>query len=77
MIQVNAACPSCGASLMDDAHPVAGSPSILTRVEIDGKWVDLRLSSILGDYSIDCEAEIVEGREVALHCPHCDQSLTL
>jgi hypothetical protein len=76
MIQVNVQCPSCGASLMDETRPVGGSPAILTRVELDGGKVDLRLSSVLGDHAIHCEAEIAEGREVVLHCPHCDKSLT-
>ncbi len=76
MIQVNVACPSCGVSLMDEAHPVAGSPAILTRVDIGTECADLRLSSVLGDYTIDCAREIPEGLEVVLHCPHCDKSLT-
>jgi hypothetical protein len=76
MIQVNAACPSCGASLMDESHPIDGSPAILTWVDLGGERVELRLSSVLGNYSIACEGEIAEGREVVFHCPHCDQSLT-
>jgi len=76
MIQVNVSCPACGASLMDESHTLAGSPSILTRVDLDGERISLSLCSVLGDYSIACEKEIAEGREVVLLCPHCDQSLT-
>lgn len=76
MIQVNVSCPSCGASLMDEKHPVAGSPAILTWADLDGVRVALRISSVLGDYSIACEREIAEGREVVFHCPHCDRGLT-
>ncbi len=76
MIQVNVDCPACGASLMDEEQTVGGSPAILTRVELDGGKVDLRLSSVLGDHTIHCEAEIEAGREVVFLCPRCQQSLT-
>jgi len=71
MIQVNVTCPACKASLMDKSHLLLSAPTIHTRTTIEGQEVSLRLSSILGDYTIDCPVEIPEGVMVTLHCPHC------
>jgi len=76
VIQVNTTCPACGQSLMDAAHPLEGAPAIHARAVIDGKQVDLRLCSILGNNAIDCEEEIPHGLVVIFRCPHCDEPLT-
>jgi hypothetical protein len=76
MIQVNVSCPACGESLMDRDRLVGGFPAIHTRAVVDGREMDLRLSSGLGDYTIECEADIPDGLEVTLLCPGCGASLT-
>ncbi len=76
MIQVNVACPACKASLMDKSRLLRSAPSIHTRATLGGKEVALWLSSVLGDYTIECPADIPEGMVVTFHCPHCSEPLT-
>lgn len=68
-------CPHCGVSLMDEAHPIDGVPSVAVSVETGGRKGWVRLSSIYGSYNLESEFDIGERDIVAFSCPQCDHTL--
>jgi hypothetical protein len=77
VIKVEVSCPHCKRSLMDAQHPIDGHPSIGLSIDVDGRRQWLRLSSLYGSYSIECESEIPPGKVCTFICPQCEADLTV
>ncbi len=75
MIQVNVGCPHCGASFMDDKHPLDGKDSIKVRIRFDGKKGFLWLSSLYGSYIVESEQTIPPETVTQFFCPYCENEL--
>ena len=76
MIPINVGCPNCGQSLMDPGHQIDGQPSIGVDIMVGGERSRLRLSSLYGSYSIECNADIPQGKVVVFVCPQCGKDMT-
>jgi len=72
---VSVNCSRCNHSLMDPDHPIDGAPSIRLTASFERKHGWLRLSSLYGSYSLDCEYEIPADTVVHVFCPHCHAEL--
>ncbi len=72
---VSVACSRCNHSLMDPEHPVDDAPSIRVTASFERKHGWLRLSSLYGSQSLDCEYEIPADTIVHVFCPHCHAEL--
>lgn len=68
---IEAFCPNCNHSLMDNKHHLDGYPSILINFSMDGKSGWARLSSLYGYFTKIYENEILEDTIVSFSCPHC------
>lgn len=73
---IEANCPRCNHSLMDDRITIDGRPSIRITASQGAKHGWLRLSSLYGSYNIMAEHSIPQGTVVSLFCPHCHAELT-
>jgi len=72
---VTVSCSRCNHSLMDAAHLIDGSPSIRVTVSFQRHHGWLRLSSLYGSYTLECEYEIPMDAVVDFFCPHCHADL--
>jgi len=72
---VSVNCSRCNHSLMDPDHPIDDAPSIRITASFERKHGWLRLSSLYGSYSLDCEYEIPADTVVHVFCPHCHAEL--
>ncbi len=68
-------CPRCNHGLMDSGKLIDGKPSIKLTVSFGGKHGWLRLSSLYGSYSVECEYEVPVETVVNFFCPHCHAEL--
>jgi len=68
-------CSRCNHSLMDPDHLIDNAPSIRVTVSFERKHGWLRLSSLYGSHSLDCEYEIPSDTVVNVFCPHCHAEL--
>jgi len=68
---IEAFCPQCNHSLMDNKHHLDGYPSILINFSTDGKRGWARLPSLYGYFTKIYENEILEDTIVSFFCPHC------
>lgn len=73
---VSVACPLCGHTLMDSAHPMNGQASIQLCVSFAGKTAILHRSALYGSDNVDCDGKIPEGSLTVVACPHCEQELS-
>jgi len=71
MVPVRVSCPRCGASLMDETHPLDGQPSIRVVVVANGDEGVLHLSSLYGSFRFDTSMAVDQGDTVLMKCPHC------
>ena len=60
MIEVNVKCPHCGESLMDEEIKIDDHPSVKVNIQWRGERGRLRLSSLYGSYTIECQLSTVE-----------------
>jgi len=72
---VSVACSRCNHSFMDPDHPIDGAPSIRVTASFERQHGWLRLSSLYGSYSLECEYEIPPDAVVQIFCPHCHVEL--
>ncbi len=72
---VSVACSRCNHSLMDPDHPIDDAPSIRLTASFGRKHGSLRMSSLYGSHSLDCEYEIPADTIVHVFCPHCHAEL--
>lgn len=75
IIPLEAACPRCNRSLMDNAHLVDSHPSIRVTVTFGDKHGWVCLSSLYGSYNISSEHAIPDDTVVHFFCPHCHGKL--
>lgn len=75
LFPISVSCPRCNHSLMDDACPLDGHPSIRMTVSFDHQLGWVRLSSLYGSPTVLSEHEITQGAEVGFYCPHCHEAL--
>jgi NADH-quinone oxidoreductase subunit E len=70
-------CPRCNRSMMDGETQIDGYASV--RVIVAGARGHglLRLSSVYGSRATACEADISDGEETKMLCPHCHESLAV
>jgi len=73
--EVEAACPTCGLSLMDREHPIGGRPSIHLKASLDGDRGELWYCARYGDPRRESSLSVPEGTVLDLSCPHCRQSV--
>ncbi len=72
MLVLELCCPQCGAALTEG-----------TRVRLDGhvrrthQPVEVSLSAVFGDYSVEADLALEEGDVVDLSCPRCEASVML
>jgi methionyl-tRNA synthetase len=76
MIEVNVKCPHCGKSLMDEEIKIDDHPSVKVNIQWGGERGRLRLSSLYGSYTIECQLSMPEGKVARFFCPHCNAELT-
>lgn len=72
---VSVSCSRCNHSLMDVDHPIDGAPSVRVTASFERKHGWLRLSSLYGSHSLECEYEIPMNQVVDFFCPHCHAEL--
>ncbi|MHC4698414.1 MAG: NADH-quinone oxidoreductase subunit NuoE family protein [Planctomycetota bacterium] len=72
---VSVNCSRCNHSLMDPAHLIDDAPSIRVTASFGRQHGWLRLSSLYGSYSLECEYEIPADTVVNVFCPHCHAEL--
>jgi NADH-quinone oxidoreductase subunit E len=72
---VTVSCSRCNHSLMDPGHLIDDAPSIRMTASFGRKHGWLRLSSLYGSYSLECEYEIPTDTVVHVFCPHCHAEL--
>jgi len=72
-IEVN--CPRCNHSLMDPEQLVDDAPSIRLTIALEGRQLQVNLSSFYGRHTVACEASVPVGRIVRFVCPHCGEEL--
>ncbi len=72
---VTVSCSRCNHSLMDPDHLIDNAPSIRLTVSFARKHGWIRLSSLYGSYSLECEYEIPRDTVVQIFCPHCHAEL--
>jgi len=72
---LDVSCPRCNRSLMDTKNEIDGYPSV--RIIVAGARGHglLRLSSLYGSRATAREADISDGEETKMLCPHCHESL--
>lgn len=73
---IEAGCPHCNHSLMDDRHPVDGHPSIRVTLAFDQTHGWLALSSLYGSYNVESEYTVPPDAVVQFYCPHCHAELS-
>ena len=64
-------CPRCNHSLMDEAVPIDGRPSVRLTISFGGRHGRLRLSSMYGSDQALAETDVPEGGVADFFCPHC------
>ena len=69
------ACSRCNHSLMDPDHLIDDAPSIRLTASFARKHGWLRLSSLYGSCSLECEYEFPTNTLVHVFCPHCHAEL--
>ncbi len=72
---VDAACPYCHHSLMDQTHLIDGFNSIRLLMSFGHKHGMLRLSCMFGSYKVEMEYEVPHDAVVQLFCPYCHTEL--
>ena len=72
---VTVSCSRCNHNLMDPDHLIDDAPSIRMTASFGRKHGWLRLSSLYGSYSLECEYEIPADTIVQVFCPHCHAEL--
>lgn len=75
MVPLRVNCPICSHTLMDSSRKLDGFDSVLLHINLSGKVVDLRLSSIFGSFRFESGQPLVDGDITEPHCPSCGQSL--
>ena len=68
-------CSRCNADLMDPEHPLDGVPSIRLVVSWANRHGWLRLSSLYGSYTSECELDVPPGSVAEIFCPKCRADL--
>jgi NADH-quinone oxidoreductase subunit E len=71
LFPIEASCPKCNHSLMDNTPHLDGHPSILINFSTDGESGWARLPSLYGYFTKIYENEILEDTMVSFLCPHC------
>lgn len=74
-ISLNVKCPNCGKSMMDHETPMQGRPSIKLNIETLADRGTIRLCSIYGCYSHECDIELTEDEIARFYCPQCNKEL--
>jgi NADH:ubiquinone oxidoreductase subunit E/predicted RNA-binding Zn-ribbon protein involved in translation (DUF1610 family) len=72
---VEVSCPRCNHSLMDKSYRIDGYPSIRVTISYGAHHGWLRLSSLYGSFSVDCEFPVPTDAIVNFFCPHCHAEL--
>jgi NADH-quinone oxidoreductase subunit E len=72
---VEARCPRCNRSLMDDEYLIEGYPSVRLTASFGRKHGWIRLSSLYGSYTFESEYTIPEDTIINIFCPHCHTEL--
>ena len=75
IITVNAKCPHCEKSLMDEESLIKNQPSIKLNIETADNRGTIRLCSLYGCYEHESDI-FLKDREIArFYCPHCNKEL--
>jgi len=72
---IEASCPRCNHSLMDETFALDGRPSVRLTVSFDQRHGWLRLSSLYGSSNTAADPDIPEGAVAEFFCPHCHAGL--
>lgn len=72
---ISVACSRCNHGLMEAEHLIDGSPCIRVNVSHSHRYGWLRLSSLYGSYTSECELDVPTGAIVELSCPYCHAAL--
>ncbi|NOZ87123.1 MAG: hypothetical protein GXP49_12815 [Deltaproteobacteria bacterium] len=75
MLRLHVGCPHCDTSFNDPSHLIDDFPSILLKMEVDGRKGFIRLSTLYGSYNLESEFPIPQGSLVNLYCRSCGKSL--
>ena len=68
---IDANCPHCNHSLMDETFAIDGYPSIKVSISFDHEDGWLRLSCLYGSYNVSTQLDIPVDAVVVFRCPHC------
>lgn len=74
-VSLNAKCPHCGKSFMDEETKLRDVRSIKLNIETSENRGTIRLCSIYGCYDHLCDIDLKEGEIVKIFCPHCNKEL--
>ncbi len=74
-VSLNAKCPHCGKSFMDEETRLHDVASIKLNIETTENRGTIRLCSIYGCYDHLCDMDLKEGEIVRIFCPHCNKEL--
>ncbi|MBL7102736.1 MAG: hypothetical protein ISS18_00235 [Bacteroidales bacterium] len=74
-VSLNAKCPHCDKSFMDEENLLLGKPSIKLNIECNNNRGTIRLCSIYGCYDHFCDFDLKEGAIAKFFCPHCNKEL--
>ncbi|MFC2111755.1 NAD(P)H-dependent oxidoreductase subunit E [Bacteroidota bacterium] len=72
---IEVSCPRCNHSLMKPEHIIDNLPCIHVTISYNRKHGWLRLSSLYGSFSFECEIEVPFETELNFFCPHCHEDL--
>ena len=68
-------CPRCNHSLMDQAYPIDGYPSVRVTSSSERGHGWLRLSCLFGSFSTESQRKVPRDTVVNFFCPHCHEEL--
>jgi hypothetical protein len=72
---IEASCPHCNHSLLDQSHPLHGRPSIRLTTSFDLELGTVLLPSVRESPARELEPKISTGARLDFFCPHCHAEL--
>lgn len=74
-VSLNVKCTKCNHSLMDYKKEINAKPTILVDIKFKNEIGKLWLCSTYGCYDKESSLSLVDGCEVEIFCPHCNELL--
>ncbi len=74
-VSLNAKCPHCGKSFMDEEFKLHDVASIKLNIETTANRGTIRLCSTYGCYDHVCDFDLKESEIAKFYCPHCNKEL--